>query len=64
MELKPLTVLLRARWEELKAAARKDSGQSTGELAVMAAVLIVVAASVAAAIKFKVAEKIGIINGQ
>jgi len=61
MDLRALTLLLRARWEQTKAA--KDAGQSTGELAVMAAVLIVVAGGVALAIKLKVAEKIGIIDG-
>ncbi|NUS90711.1 MAG: hypothetical protein HOY75_50465 [Streptomyces sp.] len=60
MDLTYLQTLLRARWEQLKNAA--DEGQSTTELAVMAAVLVVVAAAVVAAIKLKVAEKIGIID--
>ncbi|MFD7283846.1 hypothetical protein ACFV80_44390 [Streptomyces sp. NPDC059862] len=61
MDLTYLTTLLRARWEQLKSAG--DAGQSTTELAVMAAVLIVVAGLVVAAIRTKVLEKIGIING-
>jgi hypothetical protein len=61
MDLTYLTTLLRARWDQLKNAA--DNGQSTTELAVMAAVLVVVAGLVVAAIRTKVLEKIGIING-
>jgi hypothetical protein len=61
MDLTYLTTLLRARWERLKNAG--DAGQSTTELAVMAAVLIIVSGLVVAAIKTKVAEKIGIIDG-
>ncbi|MFJ2008019.1 hypothetical protein [Streptomyces chartreusis] len=61
MDLTYLTTLLRARWELLK--KNSDAGQSTTELAVMAAVLIVVAGLVVVAIRTKVMEKIGIING-
>ena len=61
MDLTYLTTLLRARWDKLKNA--DDAGQSTTELAVMAAVLIVVAGLVVAAIRTKVLEKIGIIDG-
>ncbi|WP_316784365.1 hypothetical protein [Streptomyces sasae] len=60
MDLDFLTTLLRARWEQLVEA--RDAGQSTTELAVMAAVLIVVAGLVVAAIRTKVLEKIGIID--
>ncbi|MBO7937908.1 hypothetical protein [Streptomyces antibioticus] len=61
MDLTYLTTLLRARFEQFKSAG--DTGQSTTELAVMAAVLIVIAGLVVAAIRTKVLEKIGIING-
>lgn len=61
MDLTYLKTLLRARWELLK--KHSEAGQSTTELAVMAAVLIVVAGLVVLAIRTKVVEKIGIING-
>ncbi|MFJ5779259.1 hypothetical protein [Streptomyces sp. NPDC093094] len=61
MDLTFLTAMLRARLEQLRHA--RDAGQSTTELAVMAAVLIVVAGLVVAAIRTKAMEKIGIING-
>ncbi|WP_329127268.1 hypothetical protein [Streptomyces sp. NBC_01465] len=60
MSIQVLTQLLRARWEQLKSA--RDEGQSTTELAVIVAVLVVVAGLVLVAIKTKVGEKIGIIN--
>lgn len=61
MDLTFLITMLRARSEQIKDA--RDAGQSTTELAVMAAVLIVVAGLVVAAIRTKAMEKIGIING-
>ncbi|WP_394426990.1 hypothetical protein [Streptomyces sp. SGAir0957] len=57
----PLRTLLTHRWNLLK--QNRDEGQSVTELAIMAAVLIVVAAGLVVAIKSKVAEKIGIIEG-
>ncbi|MBZ6295899.1 hypothetical protein ACWCQJ_31565 [Streptomyces olivaceus] len=50
-------------WAHMNEKMKDDRGQSTSELAVMAAVLIVVAGLVVAAIRTKVLEKIGIING-
>lgn len=61
MDIHALTALLRTRWHQMRVA--RDAGQSSTEVAVFAAVLIVVAGAVALAIKTKVAEKIGIING-
>ncbi|MBD0742958.1 hypothetical protein [Streptomyces sp. CBMA152] len=61
MDIRALTLLLQDRWQQLKSA--RDAGQSSTEVAVFAAVLIVVAGGIALAIKTKVAEKIGIING-
>jgi hypothetical protein len=54
---------LQVHWALMKERMKDDRGQSTSELAVMAAVLIVVAGLVVAAIRTKVLEKIGIING-
>lgn len=61
MNIEALTLLLKAHWVRLKAA--RDEGQGTTEVAVITAVVIVVAAGVALAIKTKVAEKVGIISG-
>ncbi|MER0443265.1 hypothetical protein ABR738_01495 [Streptomyces sp. Edi4] len=61
MDIRALTALLRTRWHQMQVA--RDAGQSSTEVAVFAAVLIVVAGAIALAIKTKVAEKIGIING-
>ncbi|MEV6726218.1 hypothetical protein AB0M94_35415 [Streptomyces xanthochromogenes] len=61
MDIRALTLLLKARWQQVQDA--KDAGQSSTEVAVFAAVLILVAGAVALAIKTKVAEKIGIISG-
>ncbi|MFI0742349.1 hypothetical protein ACH4PU_30385 [Streptomyces sp. NPDC021100] len=61
MDIQTLTTLLRARWEQLKAA--RDAGQSSTELAVITGALLIVAGLVVVAIKTKALEKIGIING-
>ncbi|MFJ2094743.1 hypothetical protein ACIOEW_36645 [Streptomyces sp. NPDC087901] len=61
MNIEALTLLLKAHWHRLKTA--RDEGQGTTEVAVITAVVIVVAAGVALAIKTKVAEKVGIISG-
>ncbi|WP_327249893.1 hypothetical protein [Streptomyces sp. NBC_01320] len=61
MNIEALTLLLKAHWGRLKTA--REEGQGTTEVAVITAVVIVVAAGVALAIKTKVAEKVGIISG-
>lgn len=61
MDLTTLTAWLRAHYEQLKTA--RDDGQSTAEVALIVAGLLVAAGLVVLAVKSKITEKIGIING-
>jgi hypothetical protein len=61
MDIQILTVWIRGRYEQLKAA--KDCGQTSTELALIAGALLVGAGLLVLAIRTKLIEKIGIING-
>ncbi|MEU6946650.1 hypothetical protein ABZ957_15685 [Streptomyces sp. NPDC046316] len=61
MDIQTLTVWIRGRYEALKAG--RDAGQSTLELAMMAGALLLAAGLVVVAVRTKLLEKIGIING-
>ncbi|MFB8411990.1 LPXTG cell wall anchor domain-containing protein (plasmid) [Streptomyces sp. WA1-19] len=61
MDIQLLTTWIRARYAELKTA--KDAGQSSTELAVLVGFLLVGAGLVVFAIRTKLLEKIGIIEG-
>ncbi|MGP4001338.1 hypothetical protein [Streptomyces sp. 8N706] len=61
MDIQTLTVWIRGRYEALKSA--KDAGQTSTELALIAGALLVGAGLLVLAIRTKLMEKIGIING-
>ncbi|MEU7205407.1 hypothetical protein [Streptomyces sp. NPDC045470] len=61
MDIKVLTVWIRSRYELLK--QNRDDGQSSTEMAVIVGALLVAAGLLVVAIKTKLMEKIGIING-
>ncbi|MFE2498783.1 hypothetical protein [Streptomyces scopuliridis] len=61
MDIQILTMWVRGRYEALKAG--KDAGQTSTELALIAGALLVGAGLLVLAIRTKLAEKIGIING-
>ncbi|WP_328335744.1 MULTISPECIES: hypothetical protein [unclassified Streptomyces] len=61
MDIEVLTAWMRLRYEQLKAA--RDAGQNSTEVALIAGAFLVAAGLVIVAIKTKLAEKIGIING-
>ncbi|MEV0604632.1 hypothetical protein AB0I82_35780 [Streptomyces sp. NPDC050315] len=61
MDLTTLTTWIRTRYHQLRTA--RDAGQSSTEVAVIAGALILGAALLVVAIKSKLAEKIGIIDG-
>ncbi|MEU2738646.1 hypothetical protein ACFVW1_44880 [Streptomyces olivochromogenes] len=61
MDIQLLTVWIRARAEQLRTA--RDRGATSTELAVLAGALLVGAGLLVAAIRAKLLEKIGIING-
>ncbi|MER7109446.1 hypothetical protein [Streptomyces sp. NPDC000229] len=61
MDIQTLTVWIRGRFEALKAG--KDAGQTSTELALIAGALLVGAGLLVLAIRTKLMEKIGIING-
>ncbi|MEN8651712.1 hypothetical protein ABCR94_14065 [Streptomyces sp. 21So2-11] len=61
MDIQTLTVWIRTRYEQLKAG--KDAGQTSTELALIAGALLVGAGLLVLAIRTKLMEKIGIING-
>ncbi|MEV5203203.1 LPXTG cell wall anchor domain-containing protein [Streptomyces sp. NPDC053720] len=61
MDIQTLTVWIRGRYAALKAG--KDAGQTSTELAVIAGALLVGAGLLVLAIRTKLLEKIGIING-
>ncbi|MFB8085059.1 LPXTG cell wall anchor domain-containing protein [Streptomyces sp. NPDC055992] len=60
MDIQTLTVWIRGRYAALKAG--KDTGQSSGELALIAGALLLGAGLLVLAIRSKLMEKIGIIN--
>ncbi|MBT2446058.1 hypothetical protein J7F03_02925 [Streptomyces sp. ISL-43] len=61
MNVRPLTILLAARWERLK-SHRGDAGQTSAELALIAGVVIAIAIAVVAAIKTFTDAKIPLIG--
>ncbi|MDH6193221.1 LPXTG-motif cell wall-anchored protein [Streptomyces sp. CZ24] len=61
MDIQLLTTWTRARYAELKTA--KDAGQTSTELALIAGALLVGAGLLVLAIRTKLLEKIGIIDG-
>jgi LPXTG-motif cell wall-anchored protein len=61
MDIQMLTVWIRGRWEQLQAA--RDAGQTSTELALIAGALLVGAGLLVVAIRNKLLEKIGIIEG-
>ncbi|ASY36999.1 MULTISPECIES: hypothetical protein [unclassified Streptomyces] len=61
MDLRTLTQWMRARYQLL--AAARDRGATSTEIAVIAGGLLLAAGLVIAAVRTKLAEKIGIING-
>ncbi|CAM5289990.1 hypothetical protein GCM10010334_77230 [Streptomyces finlayi] len=61
MDLQTLTLLLRARWTQLRTAG--DRGATSTEIAVIAGALLLGAGAVVVAIRTKLLEKIGIIQG-
>lgn len=61
MNIKTLTVWIQGRYAALKAG--KDAGQTSTELALIAGALLVGAGLLVLAIRTKLMEKIGIING-
>lgn len=63
MDIRTLTVMVQGRWRQLQSAWRRDEGQSSTELAVITGALLLGAGLLVVAIKSKLLEKIGIING-
>ncbi|WP_046500626.1 hypothetical protein [Streptomyces odonnellii] len=61
MNIRFLTVWIRSRFEQLKAG--RDAGQTSTEMALIAGALLVGAGLLVLAIRTKLMEKIGIING-
>ncbi|MFE4873494.1 LPXTG cell wall anchor domain-containing protein [Streptomyces sp. NPDC056682] len=61
MDIEVLTAWIRTRYAHLKTA--KDAGQTSTELAVIAGALLLGAGLLVVAIRTKLLEKIGIING-
>ncbi|MFI6689034.1 LPXTG cell wall anchor domain-containing protein [Streptomyces sp. NPDC050485] len=61
MDIEVLTAWIRTRYTQLKTA--KDAGQTSTELAVIAGALLLGAGLLVVAIRTKLLEKIGIING-
>ncbi|GAA3808450.1 hypothetical protein ACFQ0G_53390 [Streptomyces chiangmaiensis] len=61
MDIQLLTAWIRCRFEELRTA--RDRGATSTELAVIAGALLVGAGLLVAAIRAKLLEKIGIIQG-
>ncbi|WP_405634365.1 hypothetical protein OHB53_09370 [Streptomyces sp. NBC_00056] len=61
MDIQTLTVWIRGRYAMLRAA--QDKGSTSTELAVIAGALLVGAGLLVVAIRAKLMEKIGIING-
>ncbi|MET9427851.1 MULTISPECIES: LPXTG cell wall anchor domain-containing protein [unclassified Streptomyces] len=61
MDIQMLTVWIRSRFEALKAG--RDTGQTSTEMALIAGALLVGAGLLVLAIRTKLMEKIGIING-
>ncbi|MFE7111182.1 hypothetical protein ACFU98_32430 [Streptomyces sp. NPDC057575] len=61
MDIQILTVWIRGRYAALKAA--RDAGSTSTELAVIAGALLVGAGLLVVALRTKLGEKIGIING-
>lgn len=61
MDIQILTAWIRSRFEALKTG--KDAGQTSTELALIAGALLVGAGLLVLAIRTKLMEKIGIING-
>ncbi|MCX4515947.1 LPXTG cell wall anchor domain-containing protein [Streptomyces sp. NBC_01619] len=61
MDLQILTAWIRARYHQLRDA--RDTGVTSTELAVMAGALLLGAGLLVVAIRSKLTEKIGIING-
>lgn len=61
MDIKTLTVLIEGRWQALKTA--RDDGQTSTEMAVIAGALLLGAGLLVVAIRTKLLEKIGIIEG-
>ncbi|MFF1566890.1 hypothetical protein ACFVY1_25770 [Streptomyces sp. NPDC058293] len=61
MDIQTLTVWIRGRYEMLRAA--QDQGATSTELAVITGALLMGAGLLVVAIRAKLMEKIGIING-
>ncbi|MCX4826200.1 hypothetical protein OG883_41780 [Streptomyces sp. NBC_01142] len=61
MDIQTLTVWIRTRYEQLK--ARRDDGATSTELALITGALLVGAGLLVVAVRSKLMEKIGIING-
>ncbi|MCD9904743.1 hypothetical protein LUR56_40780 [Streptomyces sp. MT29] len=61
MDIPTLTLWIQGRYAALKAG--KDAGQTSTELALIAGALLVGAGLLVLAIRTKLMEKIGIING-
>ncbi|MCM2424176.1 hypothetical protein ABZ721_32350 [Streptomyces sp. NPDC006733] len=61
MDIQILTVWIRSHYATLKAG--RDAGQTSTELALIAGALLVGAGLLVVAIRGKLLEKIGIING-
>ncbi|MEU0764550.1 hypothetical protein ACFV2I_37675 [Streptomyces microflavus] len=61
MDIQTLTLWIQGRYAALKAG--KDAGQTSTELALIAGALLVGAGLLVLAIRTKLMEKIGIING-
>jgi LPXTG-motif cell wall-anchored protein len=61
MDIQTLTVWIKSHYQALK--ARGDAGQTSTELALIAGALLVGAGLLVLAIRTKLLEKIGIING-
>ncbi|MFC9734258.1 hypothetical protein ACFWGM_01860 [Streptomyces roseolus] len=62
MDIKTLAAAVRAHYEAL-VKARGDAGATSTELALIAGALLVGAGLLVAAVRSKLAEKIGIISG-
>ncbi|WP_351230081.1 hypothetical protein [Streptomyces sp. NPDC002133] len=61
MDVQMLTTWIRARYQQLRDA--RDAGVTSTELAVMAGALLLGAGLLVVAIRSKLTEKIGVING-
>ncbi|WP_329046810.1 MULTISPECIES: hypothetical protein [unclassified Streptomyces] len=61
MDIQTLTVWIRARYAHLQ--ARRDAGATSTEIAVITGALLVGAGLLVVAVRSKLNEKIGIING-